>query len=125
MPNFNFTDFYISYAGHPRFVESELIEDDIIRVIVQKYEMILFTNKGDVLGEPNFGGDLTLLLHETRLSAESIEGDLRAQISDYIPEIDGFNYELSVEFFDDPEKFQEYMVINFTLNEYNVYASVI
>ena len=125
MPNFNFTDFYISYPGHPRFVESELIEDDIIRVIVQKYEMILFTNKGDVLGEPNFGGDLTLLLHETRLSAESIEGDLRAQISDYIPEIDGFNYELSVEFFDDPEKFQEYMVINFTLNEYNVYASVI
>jgi hypothetical protein len=28
-------------------------------------------------------------LHETRLSATSIEGDLRAQIADYIPEIDG------------------------------------
>lgn len=125
MSNFNFTDFYISYPGHPRFTEFELIEDDIIRVIVQKYEMILFTNKGDVLGEPNFGGDLTLLLHETRLSAESIEGDIRAQISDYIPEIDGFSYELSVEFFDDPYRFQEYMVINFTLNEYNVFASVI
>jgi hypothetical protein len=34
-------------------------------------------------------GRLQLLLHETRLSATSIEGDLRAQIADYIPEIDG------------------------------------
>ena len=125
MANFNFIDFYISYPGHPRFVETELIEDDVIRVVVQKYEMILFTNKGDVLGEPNFGGDLSLLLHETRLSAESIEGDIRAQIADYIPEIDGLNYELSVEFFDDPERFQEYMVINFTINDYSVYATVI
>jgi hypothetical protein len=33
-------------------------------------------------------GRLQLLLHETRLST-SIEGDLRAQIADYIPEIDG------------------------------------
>ncbi len=125
MANVNFIDFYISYPGHPRFVESEVIEDDIIRVIVQKYEMIIFTNKGDLLGEPNFGGDLTLLLHETRLSSESIEGNLRAQIADYIPEIDGIDYELSVEFFDDMERFQEYMVINFTIRDYSVYASVI
>lgn len=123
--NVNFIDFYISYPGHPRFVESEIIEDDVIRVIVQKYEMIIFTNKGDVLGEPNFGGDLTLLLHETRLSSDSIEGNLRAQIADYIPEIDGIDYELSVEFFDDMERFQEYMVINFTIRDYSVYASVI
>jgi hypothetical protein len=49
--------------------------------------MIIFTNKGEILNEPNFGE--ILLLHETRLSATSIEGDLRAQIADYIPEIDG------------------------------------
>jgi hypothetical protein len=86
--------------------------------------MIIFTNKGEVLGEPNFGADLTLLLHETRLSAESIEGDIRAQIVDYIPEIDQVGYELSVEFFDDPERYQEYMVINFTISDYQVYATV-
>lgn len=125
MANFNFIDFYIAYPGHPRFVETEIIEDDVIRVIVQKYEMIIFSNKGDVLGEPNFGGDLTILLHETRLSSESIEGNLRAQIADYIPEIDGIDYELSVEFFDDPDRFQEYMVINFKIKDYSVYASVL
>lgn len=122
--NFNFIDFYICYPGHPMFKNTELIEDDVVKVIVQKYEMIIFTNKGEVLGEPNFGADLTLLLHETKLSAESVEGDIRAQIADYIPEIDSIGYELSVEFFDDPERHQEYMVINFTIADYQVYATV-
>jgi hypothetical protein len=30
-------------------VNTELIEDDLVRVIVQKYEMIIFTNKGEIL----------------------------------------------------------------------------
>jgi hypothetical protein len=86
--------------------------------------MIIFTNKGEILNEPNFGGDLQLLLHETRLSATSIEGDLRAQIADYIPEIDGVGYELSVEFFDDLTRHIEYMVISFTIQGYDVYATI-
>ena len=35
----SFIDFYIGYIGHPRFRDPELIEDDVIRVIVQKYEI--------------------------------------------------------------------------------------
>jgi hypothetical protein len=124
MSNFNFIDFYIGYPGHPRYRTPDIIEDDVVRVIVQKYEVILFTNKGDLLGDPNFGADLTRLLHETRLSAEAIEGDIRAQIADYIPEIDGLEYELTVEFLEDPERYQEVMVINFTLNGYQVDAFV-
>jgi hypothetical protein len=124
MTNFNFIDFYIGYPGHPMYRNTELIEDDLVRVIVQKYEMIIFTNKGDILNEPNFGGDLQLLLNETRLSAASIEGDLKAQIADYIPEIDGVGYELTVEFFDDLTRHQEYMVISFTIQGYDVYATI-
>lgn len=122
----NFIDFYIGYPGHPRFRTPELIEDDVIRVIIQKYEMILFTNKGDLLGDPNFGADLTLLLHETRVSAEAVEGDIRAQISDYIPEIDseGVEYNLKIEFGEDPENYQEYMIVGFTIRDYEVYATV-
>jgi len=124
MANFNFIDLYIHYPGHPDYIPLELIEDDVVKVIIQKYEMILFTNKGEVLGEPNFGGDLTLLLHETKLSSESVQGELMAQIADYIPEIDKMSYELTVNFYDDPERYQEYMEINFTINGYEVYATI-
>lgn len=120
----NFIDFYIGYPGHPRFRDPGLIEDDVIRVIVQKYEMVIFTNKGDLLGDPNFGSNLPELLHQTRLSAEVIEGDIRAQIADYIPEIDEIDYDLKVEFFEDPERHQDYMVIGFKIRDYEVYASV-
>lgn len=122
--NFNFIDFYICYPGHPMFRELELIEDDVIRVIIQKYEMIIFTNKGEVLAEPNLGANLTELLHETRLSSEAIEGEIMAQIADYIPEVDSVPYQLSVEFFEDPERYQEYMVINFEVADYQIYATV-
>ena len=119
------SDIYIKGIKDPLFKENVLETNTYIDTVISKIYMILMTNKGDVLGETNFGGDLTLLLHETRLSSESIEGNLRAQIADYIPEIDGIDYELSVEFFDDPDRFQEYMVINFTIKDYSVYASVL
>ena len=45
---FNFTDFYIEYPGHPRFRDLQIIEDDVVRIILQKWEMILFTNKGEL-----------------------------------------------------------------------------
>lgn len=120
----SFIDFYIGYQGHPRFRDTEMIEDDVIRVIVQKYEMILFTNKGEVFGEPNLGADLYELLHETRLSAESIESDITAQINKYISEIQGIEYTVEVEFFEHPEKHEEFMTIDFTIAGYEVNAVV-
>lgn len=121
----SFLDFYIGYKGHPRFRSPELVEDDVIRVIIQKYEMVLFTNKGDLFGDPNFGADLPRFLHETRVSAETVEGDIRAQIVDYIPEVDDIEYSLKVEFYEDPERYQEVMVIGFKIKDYEVFASVI
>jgi hypothetical protein len=120
----NFIDFYIGYKGHPRFESPKFIEDDVIRVIVQKYEMIIFTNKGDLLGDPNFGADLPALLNETRLSAESIEYDIRAQIADYIPEIDDIPYILQVGIYEDPERHIEYMEILFQVSDVEVFAKV-
>jgi len=121
----NFKDFYIGYKGHPRYESSKFIEDDVIRVIVQKYEMIIFTNKGELLGDPSSGADLPLLLHETRLSEDSIQGDINAQIFEYIPEISNIPYTLEVNIYDDPERHQEWMEILFQIRDLEVYATVI
>ncbi len=124
MANFNFTDFYIGYPGHPRFKDLSLIEDDVIRVIIQKYEVILFTNKGDVFGDPNFGANLEELLYETKLSAETIQNDIDSQIRAYISEISGIDYTLTVSFFEDPERYQQYMEVYFNIKEYEVMTLV-
>ena len=124
MANFNFTDFYIGYPGHPRFRDPGVIEDDIIRVIIQKYEMILFTNKGEVFGDLDFGANLEELLFETKLSAESIEAMINSQITEYISEVANTNYTLTVSFFEDPERYQDYMEILFNIKDYEVYTVV-
>lgn len=124
MGNFNFTDFYIGYPGHPRFRDPGVIEDDIIRVVIQKYEMLLFTNKGEVFGDLNFGMDLEELLFETKLSAESIEAMINSQITEYISEVANTNYTLTVSFFEDPERYQDYMEILFNIKDYEVYTVV-
>lgn len=124
MSNFSFADFYLGYPGHPRFRDRALIEDDAIRVIVQKWEMILFTNKGEVFCDPEFGGDLPYYLHQTRLSESSIEDDLREQIGIYISELSNVPYTLKVSFFEDPERHQEYMEVFFQVRDLDVYLVV-
>ena len=121
---FDFSDFYIEYPGHPRFRDLRIIEDDVVRIILQKWEMILFTNKGEVFFNPGFGGDLERLLNETRLSAETIESDLNGQISSYISELNGVPYTLKVTFYEDPERHQEYMEVYLSLADYEIYAVI-
>jgi hypothetical protein len=120
----DFTDFYIEYPGHPRFRDLQIIEDDVVRIILQKWEMILFTNKGELFFDPNFGGDLEKLLHETRLSAETIENDLKGQINSYISELNAVPYTLKVTFYEDPERHQEYMEVYFSIADYDIYAVI-
>lgn len=124
MPSIDYTDFYILYRGHPRFEPSELIEDELIRVIIQKYEMILFTNTGEVMGVPSMGANLLELLYETKVSSVFVKNKINQQISQYIPEIANVNYFLDVAFTQDPNSYQDIMFIRFQIGEYEVFAQI-
>jgi len=67
---------------------------------------------------------LEKLLHETRLSAETIERDLNGQISSYISELNTVPYTLKVTFYEDPERHQEYMEVYFSIADYEIYAVI-
>ncbi len=120
----NFKDHYIGFLGHPKFIVNKIIEDDPIRVIVQKYEMLVFTNKGELLGDPDFGCDLLKILFQTRISASNVKNTIIQQINKYIPEIAGTGYSIEVTFVDNPERYQEIMVVDFQLTDYKVTAVI-
>ena len=120
MAAFDYTDFYILDSSFNKFNDTELIEDDLIRLIIQKYQVLVFTNKGDVLGDVNLGTDLLELLYETKLSAGPIQEKIDQQINAYIPEISSTPYDLRVVFEQDPENFQEIMFISFKLDEFEI-----
>ena len=122
MAAFDFTDFYVLYRGHPRYTTGEINEDELINVIVQKYEVMLFTNKGEVLGDPNFGANLLDLLYQTKVSAEFVKSSINEQIQVYIPELYTINYNLNVVFVQDPEKYQDMMFVNLRFADVDIYA---
>jgi len=124
MPEPDFKDHYIGYEGHPRWVVNKIIEDDALRVVIQKLEMLLFTNQGEVLGYPNLGCDLENLLFETRVAKSGVIEIIREQIDTYIPELANTDYQLNVEVSDEPENFQEVMEVFFELSSYRVYFAV-
>lgn len=120
----DFTDFYILYPGQPKFNDLELIEDELIRVIIQKYQMVLFTNRGELLGDPNFGANLEEILFEFRVSEDFVKNKIYEQIQTYIPEMLGVSFNLDIVFVQDPENFQEFMFINLTIADYDIIAQI-
>jgi hypothetical protein len=120
----DFTDFYILYKDHPRYVPKELIEDEVVNVIIQKYEMILFTNKGEVMGDPEFGANLLELLYQTKVSESYVISTIDEQIAKYVPELANSNYTLNVVFVQDPENYQDIMFVNLKIADYSIYAQI-
>lgn len=118
----DYVDFYIIGPEDPTFNDTYLVEDDIINVIIQKYKSIIFTNKGDVLGDPNFGADIELLLYETKVSEDYVSKTIIEQINQYIPELVNMNYSLQIAFAQDATTFQDAMFIYFNIADYEVYA---
>lgn len=124
MAAFDFTDFYVLYRGHPRYRNGEVIESELVDVIIQKYEVMLFTNRGEVLGAPDFGANLLELLYQTKVSALTVKDRIEEQIQDYIPELFQTNYSLNVVFVQDPENYQDIMFVNLRLADRDVYAQI-
>lgn len=120
MAAYDYTDFYIIDSSFNKFNDTELIEDDLIKIIIQKYQVIVYTTKGDVLGENNLGSNLLELLYETRLSSEDVQELIEDQIYTYIPEITQTPFTLTVTFEQDPENYQDVMFIEFKLDEYQI-----
>lgn len=113
-------DFYITWDGHPKYKEGEIIVEDTVRLLINKIEMVLFTNKGEFIGDVNFGCDLPLYLWQTNVSVEFIRNIIQEQYDTYIPELRQFNTILDVQLVEG--QLQDILVINTTINEFRVNA---
>lgn len=111
-------DFVIRYDGHPKYQSDRIIEDDEIEVIVQKLEMILFTNKGEVLGDVELGVNLEYYLWQTRVTSGNLKNKVEEQISEYIPELSSLGYDLDVVLYEGT--LRDILYLNFIIKGYNI-----
>lgn len=111
-------DLVIRYDGHPKYESNRIIEDDEIEVMVQKLEMILFTTKGEVLGDLNIGVNLEYYLWQTRITSGNLKSKIAEQISSYIPELDVIGYSFNLELFEGT--LRDILYLNFEIKGYNI-----
>jgi len=114
----DYTDLTIRWDGHTKYRDGKITENDPVEVIVQKLEMVLFTNKNTVLGDPELGADLEYYLWQTRISNDVIRGEIVQQILRFVPELEIMGYDL--ELYISEGTFRDIMEVNITIQGYNV-----
>ena len=77
-------DFYMRSLDDPKYIKDTLETTDEIEEIVSQIRMTLLTEKGEVLGEPNFGVDVNKYLFEFDIDPFSLSGSAEQQIDKYV-----------------------------------------
>ena len=111
-------DLVIRYPGHPKYEPDRIVEDDEVEVIVQKLEMILFTNKGEVLGDTEIGCNLEYYLWQTRITTGNLKSKVEEQIRTYIPELISLGYTFDVLLYEGT--LRDILYLNFVIKGYNI-----
>jgi hypothetical protein len=118
MPSANIVDFNIRGINHPKYNSRRILEDRPIEFVVQKLENILFTNKGDVLGDPNFGSNLEYYLWSTNVPTSKIKREIEDQINIYLNELNRYDYEFSVDLYEGTVR--DILYVNFKIRDVDI-----
>lgn len=79
-------DFYIRPEGDPAYISGQLEVQNEIESLLQQIKMILFTNRGEVLGEPGFGLEVEKYLFEFNIDPFALTREATQQIVKYAGE---------------------------------------
>ncbi|MFW6243475.1 MAG: hypothetical protein ACOC2W_04880 [bacterium] len=115
MPRTDIKDLNIRGRSHPKFNSRRIIEDRTLEFVIQKLENVLLTNKGEVLGDPNFGANLEFYLWSTNVPVSKIQNEITNQINIYIPELNQIQYSLNVDIFEGT--YRDILQINITVKD--------
>lgn len=78
----------------PRGIE----EESAVEIFLQQVDMIMTTERGTVLGDPDFGLSLDRYLWSYSGGSGTIKQDINQQINNYVFLEDPINYDISVNF---------------------------
>jgi hypothetical protein len=90
------SDIYIKGTTDPFYNETQIETTTFLDTVISKMYVILMTNKGDVLGNPDFGADIPKYLWKTSFPATTIQDSIKEQFEEHIPELSTNDYIINV-----------------------------
>lgn len=92
-------DIHLKIAGDPGFEVNKIELQNELEILLGQIEMILFTRKNVVLGDPGFGLDLEAMLYSLNLNQGMIQTIILDQIQSYCPLASKYRVVVNVKFF--------------------------
>lgn len=97
-------EFYIKNIGDPKYQDDKIQQDNEISMLLTQIETVLFTRRGDVLGQPEFGTNLEDYVYEFRYNNYQIKNVVNKQITSYIPLASKYNVTVDVDFIEESDR---------------------
>lgn len=91
-------EFYIKSSDDPNFDPTKLQSTSEIAQLLAQLEVVLFTNKTEVLGAPGFGCGIENMIFELNYNTSQLKGEIDRQIQKYVPLAKKHNVTTTVEF---------------------------
>lgn len=91
-------ELYIKTSGDPNFNGTEVQTNDEVRQLLTQIETVLFTTKGQVLGDAGFGCSLEDYLYTLNANEYTIKNEIEQQIIKYCPLSTKYSVKVDVSF---------------------------
>ncbi|MFM2010071.1 MAG: hypothetical protein RLZZ479_462 [Bacteroidota bacterium] len=91
-------EIYCRNESDPGYLPGILETGSPYEALLTKIRMIIFTNKGEVLGDPNFGLSLEQMLFEINANERQISESFYGQLGFYVPDTANMPIEIKVSF---------------------------
>lgn len=108
-------EIYIRNESDPNFIPGVIDYSNEVERVISEIKMILGTQKGQVLGNYDFGVDLEYAVFNTKKSAEEVASEINEQINMYVNKGDNMTISVDVNF-GDSGKGYDYAVIDIIIN---------
>lgn len=110
----------------PRYSETALEIHDVLSNLIQKIEVLLYTPKGSLLCQPDFGVDLEKYVFETNVSADYIRNEINMQLWKYVLSSEDSQYHVTcdVNFYERTRESSFMCVVDIYIGEYPVTSYV-
>lgn len=97
-------EFYVKEIGEPNFNPDKLQQDAELSMLMTQIETMLFTRKGDVLGDLNFGASLEDYVYELRYNDFQLKRVINEQLNTYVPLAQKYNVELEIDYAEEVDR---------------------
>lgn len=120
----NVRDFYTRTEGDPKFRPDQVEVYDELEACITQVRMTLLTNKGEVLGEPDFGIQVEKYLFDFDLNPFQLADEANSQVGKYVSESKRRNITLNPYYIDD-EKGNKQYILNINIDGRNSQYSIL